>query len=106
MEYWFSPNPVNYFKTGDFYDIVGNVWQHSSTPIYPFGDFDIHPIYEDFTTPTFDGRHFMIKGGSFVSCGNEAIKYSRFAFRRHFYQFAGFRYVQSENNVWNKELID
>lgn len=38
----------------------------------------------------------MIKGGSFVSCGNEALKYSRYAFRRHFYQFAGFRYVESE----------
>ena len=36
MEYWMSPNPVNMFKTGDFYDIVGNVWQHTITPIYPF----------------------------------------------------------------------
>jgi len=95
MEYWFSPNPVDYFKTGDFYDIVGNVWQHCSTPIYPFEDFDIHPVYEDFTTPTFDGRHYMIKGGSFVSTGNEATKHARFAFRRHFHQFAGFRYVES-----------
>ena len=39
MEYWMSPNPVNMFRTGDFYDIVGNVWQHTITPIYPFGGF-------------------------------------------------------------------
>ena len=36
MEYWFSPNPVDFFKFGEFYDVLGNVWQHCSTPIYPF----------------------------------------------------------------------
>lgn len=54
MEYWMSANPVNMFKTGDFYDVVGNVWQHTITPTYPFQGFEIHPVYEDFTTPTFD----------------------------------------------------
>jgi formylglycine-generating enzyme required for sulfatase activity len=70
LELWISPNPVNMFKKGDFYDIVGNVWQHTVTPFYPFDGFKIHPIYEDFTTPTFDGRHNIIKGGSFISTGN------------------------------------
>jgi formylglycine-generating enzyme required for sulfatase activity len=45
MEYWMSPNPVNMFRTGDFYDIVGNVWQHTITPIYPLAKFEIHPSY-------------------------------------------------------------
>ena len=45
MEYWMSPNPVNMFKKGDFYDIVGNVWQHTITPLYPFNKFEIHPAY-------------------------------------------------------------
>lgn len=88
-----SPNPVNLFKSGDFYDVVGNVWQHTITPIYPFQGFQIHPVYEDFTTPTFDERHDLIKGGSFISTGNEALYHARYAFRRHFHQFAGFRYV-------------
>jgi hypothetical protein len=35
----------------------------------------------------------MIKGGSFISTGNEALYHARYAFRRHFYQFAGFRYI-------------
>jgi len=39
MEYWMSPNPVNMFKTGDFYDVIGNVWQHTITPIYPYQNF-------------------------------------------------------------------
>lgn len=50
----------------------------------------------DFTTPTFDERHDIIKGGSFISTGNEALYHARYAFRRHFYQFAGFRYVESD----------
>jgi hypothetical protein len=65
------------------------------TPLYPFDGFRIHPIYEDFSTPAFDNRHNIIKGGSFISTGNEAIKYTRQNFRRHMYQFAGFRYVES-----------
>lgn len=99
MEYWMSPNPVNLFQTGHFYDVIGNVWQHTITPIYPFSGFEIHPVYEDFTTPTFDERHDLIKGGSFISTGNEALYHSRYAFRRHFYQFAGFRYVESPRVV-------
>ena len=56
----------------------------------------MHPLYDDFSTPTFDGKHNLIKGGSWISSGNEATKYSRYAFRRHFFQHAGFRYVQSK----------
>lgn len=87
------------FKTRNFYDIVGNVWQHTLTPIYPFDNFDVHPLFDDFTTPTLDNRHSLIKGGSFVSTGDESLMHSRYAFRRHFYQFAGFRYVISNNSI-------
>ncbi|MFM8330271.1 MAG: putative 4-mercaptohistidine N1-methyltransferase, partial [Candidatus Methylumidiphilus sp.] len=44
----------------------------------------------------FDGRHNIIKGGSWISCGNEALSVSRYAFRRHFFQHAGFRYIVSD----------
>ncbi len=92
------------FKTNsdDFYDVVGNVWQWSITPIYPFDDFITHPIYDDFTTPTFDDRHALIKGGSFISLGNETLRESRYAFRKHFFQHAGFRYVKSSNDYRTK----
>lgn len=95
LDYWASSCPVNRFKHGEFYDVVGNVWQWTETPIYPFEGFRVHPLYDDFTTPTFDDRHNLIKGGSWIACGNEAIKASRYAFRRHFFQHAGFRYVVS-----------
>ncbi len=97
LEYYASACPVNRFSHGDFFDVCGNVWQWTETPIYPFKGFETHPLYDDFSTPTFDGRHNLIKGGSFISTGNETLLSSRYAFRRHFFQHAGFRYVESPN---------
>ena len=99
MEHFQSPCPVDMFQFGDFYDLVGNVWQWTETPINGFEGFKIHPVYDDFSTPTFDTKHNLIKGGSWISSGNEAIADARYAFRRHFYQHAGFRYVESPNEV-------
>lgn len=96
LEHFASPCPVDKFKTGDFYDVVGNVWQWTETPITGYAGFKVHPLYDDFSTPTFDGKHNLIKGGSWISTGNEATRHARYAFRRHFYQHAGFRVVQSE----------
>lgn len=96
LDHFASSCPVNQFAQGEFFDVVGNVWQWTETPIYPFDGFDVHPIYDDFTTPTFDERHNLIKGGSWISCGNESLRSSRYAFRRHFFQHAGFRYVVAE----------
>jgi len=99
LEYWSSSCPIDTFKTGDFFDVLGNVWQWTETPIYPFHGFQIHPWYDDFSTPTFDTKHNLIKGGSWISTGNEATRDSRYAFRRHFFQHAGFRYVESSAAV-------
>lgn len=99
LEYWASSCPVDHFKTGDFCDLIGNVWQWTETPISGFPGFHVHPYYDDFSTPTFDGKHNLIKGGSWISTGNEATRDSRYAFRRHFYQHAGFRYVESDHEV-------
>ncbi len=99
LEHWASSCPVNEFAFGDFYDVIGNVWQWTETPIAGFPGFEVHPLYDDFSTPTFDTKHNLIKGGSWISTGNEATKDSRYAFRRHFYQHAGFRPVESEHDV-------
>lgn len=96
LEHYASPCPVNEFSFREFHDIIGNVWQWTETPFSGFKGFKIHPCYDDFSTPTFDGRHNLIKGGSWISTGNEATRHSRYAFRRHFFQHAGFRYVVSE----------
>jgi 5-histidylcysteine sulfoxide synthase/putative 4-mercaptohistidine N1-methyltranferase len=96
LDHWASSCPVDRFQQGEFFDVVGNVWQWTETPIYPFEGFEVHPYYDDFTMPTFDGQHNLMMGGSWISCGNEAQLSSRYAFRRHFFQHAGFRYIASE----------
>lgn len=96
LDYYASSCPIDEFQQGEFFDIVGNVWQWTETPTYPFAGFDVHPLYDDFTTPTFDDRHNLIKGGSWIACGNESLRSARYAFRRHFFQHAGFRYVISD----------
>lgn len=99
LEHFASACPVDMFCMGQFYDLIGNVWQWTETPISAFPGFKVHPYYDDFSVPTFDNRHNLIKGGSFISTGNEALRSARYAFRRHFYQHAGFRYVESDQAV-------
>ena len=96
LEHWASACPVDHFAFGEFHDLIGNAWQWTETPISGFDGFEVHPLYDDFSTPTFDTRHNLIKGGCWISTGNEATKHARYAFRRHFYQHAGFRYVESD----------
>ena len=91
-----SSVPVDTYAHGELYDVVGNVWQWTQTQMDGYDGFETHPWYDDFSEPTFDGKHNMIKGGSWASTGNEIVKESRYAFRRHFIQHAGFRYVVGE----------
>ncbi|MEN8006843.1 MAG: 5-histidylcysteine sulfoxide synthase [Candidatus Krumholzibacteriota bacterium] len=100
-----SSCPVTENVTAGFGDVVGNVWQWTETPIAGFPGFRVHPLYDDFSTPTFDTRHNLIKGGSWISTGNEATLHARYAFRRHFLQHAGFRYIESETEAEIREDI-
>ena len=96
-----SSCPVNEFEFNGVYDVVGNVWQWSRTPIRPFSGFRVHEAYDDFSVPTFDEKHALILGSSWASSGNLITKNSRYAFRKHFYQNAGFRYVVSRQKEEN-----
>jgi 5-histidylcysteine sulfoxide synthase/putative 4-mercaptohistidine N1-methyltranferase len=91
-----SEGPVEKFPTNNkgFHDVLGNVWQWCEDSFHPLPEFAIHPYYVDFSTPCFDDQHQMILGGSFISTGDEASVWSRFHFRPHFFQHAGFRLVQ------------
>lgn len=106
LAHYASSCPVNQFQHGEFFDVVGNVWQWTETPIDGFPGFKVHPLYDDFSTPTFDGKHNLIKGGSWISTGNEALASSRYAFRRHFFQHAGFRYIESDKAEVSQESVN
>jgi 5-histidylcysteine sulfoxide synthase/putative 4-mercaptohistidine N1-methyltranferase len=105
LEYEMSPCPVDRHEfKGGFFDIIGNVWQWTETPIDGLEGYNVHPIYDDFSSPTFDGKHNVFKGGCWISTGNYSIKDSRYAFRRHFFQYSGLRYIEGaeiENPVMN-----
>jgi 5-histidylcysteine sulfoxide synthase len=78
-----------------FRDLYGNVWQWLGDHFNPLPGFKINRLYDDFSTPCFDGEHQMIAGGSFISTGDEASVHARFHFRPHFFQHAGLRVVRT-----------
>lgn len=96
-----SQNPVDYFapsQTGHR-DTTGNAWEWTEDHFNPLKGFEVHHVYDDFSTPCFDGKHSMIVGGSFISTGDEASVFARFHFRPHFLQHSGFRLVASEEDA-------
>jgi 5-histidylcysteine sulfoxide synthase len=92
-----SPNSVltSVANSKGVKDAFGNVWQWALDQFNPLEGFKPHALYDDFSQPCFDGKHQMILGGSFISCGHEASKWARFHFRPHFFQHAGFRLAAS-----------
>lgn len=85
---WGSPRPAD--ET-----LYGNTWHWLMDQFNPLPGFEPHYLYDDFSTPCFDGKHQMILGGSFISCGHEASHWARFHFRPHFYQHSGFRMART-----------
>ena len=63
LEHFCSSSPIDLFPPtqAGFYDVIGNVWQHTETPIDAYQGFRVHPIYEDFSLPTFDLNHNLMK---------------------------------------------
>lgn len=101
-----SQNPVDFFapsQTGHR-DTTGSAWEWTEDHFNPLKGFEVHHVYDDFSTPCFDGKHSMIVGGSFMSTGDEASVFARFHFRPHFLQHSGFRLVASDEQAPAKHL--
>ena len=100
-----SEGPVDVFCSDldGFCDVFGNAWQWCEDHLAALPGFTTDPLYEDFSMPCFDGKHHVIMGGSFASTGGETSPYARFHFRPHFFQHAGFRMVQSNDDARRPE---
>jgi 5-histidylcysteine sulfoxide synthase len=90
-----SPNPVGYLPQAKsdvgLYDLRGNVWEWLSDHLTPLAGYEPHYLYESYSAPYFDTKHYMMAGGSWITSGTEAERYYRNWFRPNFYQHAGFR---------------
>ena len=96
-----SQNPVGTYPSSKYghFDVTGNAWEWTEDHFNPLSGFEVHHIYDDFSTPCFDGKHSSIVGGSFISTGDEASVFARFHFRPHFLQHSGFRLVLSDGEA-------
>ena len=50
----FPPNSMG------FYDVYGNVWEWTEDQFNGLPGFKTHYLYDDFSSPCFDGRHTMM----------------------------------------------
>ena len=46
--------------------MIGNVWEWTSTAFAPYPDFRAWP-YEGYSAVYFDGKHFVLRGGSWAT---------------------------------------
>jgi gamma-glutamyl hercynylcysteine S-oxide synthase len=93
-----SPVPVNAFPESasafGVHGMLGNGWEWTATEFAPFPGFEPFPFYRGYSADFFDGKHFVMKGGSARTAACMLRRTFRNWFQAH-YQFAytGFRCV-------------
>jgi iron(II)-dependent oxidoreductase len=75
-------------------DLLGNGWEWTSTPFAPFDGFRPYRCYPGYSANFFDGRHYVLKGGSARTAACLLRRSFRNWFQPHYpYVYAGFRCV-------------
>ncbi len=75
-------------------DMLGNGWEWTSTRFEPFAGFEPFPFYPGYSANFFDGRHYVMKGGSSQTAACMLRGSFRNWFQPHYqYVYAGFRCV-------------
>jgi iron(II)-dependent oxidoreductase len=93
-----SPVPVNSPPQNQsafgVHGMLGNGWEWTSTEFAPFPGFEPFPFYRGYSADFFDGKHFVMKGGSARTAACMLRPTFRNWFQAH-YQFiyTGFRCV-------------
>jgi ergothioneine biosynthesis protein EgtB len=97
LDRW-DPAPVNAFPQGQsafgVQGMVGNGWEWTSSVFAPFPGFEPFPFYRGYSADFFDGKHFVMKGGSPRTAACMLRPTFRNWFQAHYqYVYAGFRCV-------------
>jgi iron(II)-dependent oxidoreductase len=98
FERW-DPVPAGSFPGGNsdlgVSDLVGNGWEWTRTPFAPFPGFQPFSIYPGYSANFFDGKHFVMKGGSPRTAACMLRRSFRNWFQPHYpYVYATFRCVE------------
>jgi formylglycine-generating enzyme required for sulfatase activity len=73
-------------------DLVGNGWEWTRTPFEPFPGFQAFSFYPGYSANFFDGKHFVMKGGSSRTAACMLRRSFRNWFQPHYpYVYAKFR---------------
>jgi len=77
--------------------LIGNGWEWNSTEFAPFPGFQAFACYPGYSEPFFDGKHFVLKGGSRQTAPCMLRPSFRNWFQPHYqYLYGGFRCVTRE----------
>ena len=96
--YRWNPTRIGAFPQGQsafgIFDMLGNGWEWTSSVFQPFPGFEAFPFYRGYSADFFDGKHYVIKGGSTRTAASMLRRSFRNWFQPHYqYVYAGFRCV-------------
>jgi gamma-glutamyl hercynylcysteine S-oxide synthase len=99
FEQW-DPTPAGAFPEGNSAfgaaDLLGNGWEWTSTVFAPFEGFEPFAFYQGYSANFFDGKHYVMKGGSARTAASMLRRSFRNWFQPHYqYVYAGFRCVSN-----------
>src|SRR5436190_1816017 len=94
-----DPSPVGAHLSGGsafgVHDLVGNGWEWTRTEFAPFPGFTPMPFYPNYSAKFFDGKHYVMKGGSPRTAACMLRRSFRNWFQPHYpYVYATFRCVE------------
>jgi ergothioneine biosynthesis protein EgtB len=94
-----DPSPVGSYPRGasahGVHDLVGNGWEWTRTEFKPFPGFAAMPFYPGYSANFFDGKHYVMKGGSPRTASCMLRRSFRNWFQPHYpYVYATFRCVE------------
>lgn len=97
-----DPAPVGAHPAGQsafgVQDLVGNGWEWTSSLFEPFPGFQPFPFYPGYSADFFDGKHYVIKGGSPRTSARMLRRPFRNWFQPHYpFVYAKFRGVVNES---------